>query len=102
MSRASTQPNSSSTSMQPLSSQPVVAWSTPEKPRREGKSILELNRSVCSIAFLVACYGCNLITIRALFQRSFLSLFSKNKIIFVSSKPIDYTLTEVILGFGVS
>lgn len=43
MSRASTQANGSS-STQPLASHPTLAWATPEKPRREGKSILELNR----------------------------------------------------------
>ena len=42
MSRASTQLSSSS-STQPLASQPTMAWLTPEKPKREGKSILELN-----------------------------------------------------------
>ena len=42
-SRASTQLNSSSSSTQPLSSQPMQAWATPEKSKREGKSILELN-----------------------------------------------------------
>jgi hypothetical protein len=58
MSRASTQlSSSSSSSTQPLASQPTMAWLTPEKPKREGKSILELN-----------------------------------------SKPIDYTLTEVLLS----
>jgi hypothetical protein len=29
--------------MQPPALQPTIAWSTPEKSRREGKSILELN-----------------------------------------------------------
>jgi hypothetical protein len=29
--------------MQPLSAQPLQAWATPEKSKREGKSILELN-----------------------------------------------------------
>jgi hypothetical protein len=53
MSRASTQANGSS-STQPPASHPTLAWATPEKPRREGKSILELNRCFLNLNIMMA------------------------------------------------